>query len=880
MDKDTNFSRASHCAAGRRSARYNRGCRDVDSRRPSYCFDIMQFMCKLHSLAASVLAAAILLMAMDGSRILAADTVAIDRTVVAFLQTHCVRCHGPEKQSGELRFDAMPVALADEATAQRWQDILDALNLDVMPPAKEKQPDDAELSLVLETLTNNLREAQERLNDVGGKMVLRRLNRREYQNTIRALFGVDVTIEALPDDATVDGFDTIALAHSFSSLHLERYLKTGADVIESFMNRGTGTVPSIRRYEPEEAVLDGMQVRLDKLMMALPADGSEPKPGRKGERTRSQVQWLHSQLTRDYLGNPASKTGAIVPFRGLLPLFRADKLLGRVGEYKVRVRCGVDSPQPVEGVFLEVRRVPRQSLTIDHVECFQVRGTVAEPQVIEFDVIVDGMLGNYFAITRRTSRHDILERFANVSLGPYADSQVVRLADDELPGLWIDWVETEGPFPRVKGMLDPSIVALHPTNATDDQARTMIEAVATAAFRGQTPDPEFLQRVFDIYKSSRKNGATATDATRECLKVVLASPRFLFLYEPSVDDEKRRLTDRELAVRLSYMLWSELPDRPLYEAAERGELSTAAGLARQLDRMLDSAKSQQFLEHFVTQFFELGRLTGVSPDATPSPKYDRALQEATQREVIETFRFLLRHDRPAYDLINADYVVINGLLADFYGLPGVYGDEYREVKLPTGSPRGGLLGQSAILTLSGTGKRTSPVERGAFVLRKLLHRPPPPAPANVPRLDEADLGNRSIRDTLSTHMTLPQCSSCHRRIDPLGFGLENFDPVGLWRDSVMSADKSQRFSIEPAGLMPDGKRQFANPAEMKLRMMEDRDDFLTGLTEAIMTYGIGRKVGYADRTEVERIVADTAEQGAGLRTLLHEIVKSTPFQTK
>jgi hypothetical protein len=231
-------------------------------------------------------------------------------------------------------------------------------------------------------------------------------------------------------------------------------------------------------------------------------------------------------------------------------------------------------------------------------------------------------------------------------------------------------------------------------------------------------------------------------------------------------------------------------------------------------------------------------------------------------------------------MIDADYVVVNSLLADFYGIPDVHGDHYREVSLPADSPRGGLLGQSAILALTGTGERTSPVERGAFVLRKLLNRPPPPAPANVPMLEEASLGNRSIRETLRVHMTKPQCSSCHRRIDPLGFGLENFDPVGLWRETVLSADKTRRFPIEPAGVMPDGEREFSTPREMKALMMSDRDEFLTGLTEAIMTYGIGRKVGYADEVEVERIVAATADQGYGLRTLLHEIVKSKPFQTK
>ncbi|MEQ8791938.1 MAG: DUF1592 domain-containing protein [Pirellulaceae bacterium] len=479
----------------------------------------------------------------------------------------------------------------------------------------------------------------------------------------------------------------------------------------------------------------------------------------------------------------------------------------------------------------------------------------------------------------------MLERFEKYAEGDArflarVGGEIVRLADDETPSVWVDWIETEGPAPRFEGALDPSVAALHPARATDEQARQMIEKIAFEAFRHQPPDAEYLDRVFDIYQMTRENGADATEATRQCLKIVLASPRFLFLYEPAVEGEQRRLTGRELAVRLSYFLWSGPPDEELYRAAESGALSTEEGLSAQLERMLKSTKSDEFVVNFVTQFFELQRLDGVNPQATAAPKYDDPLQDETKREVFEFFRFLLREDRPASDMIDADYVVVNSLLADFYGIPNVHGDHYRMVSLPSDSPRGGLLGQSAILALTGTGERTSPVERGAFVLRKLLNRPPPPAPANVPMLEETGLGNRSIRETLSIHMTKPQCSSCHRRIDPLGFGLENFDPVGLWRESVVSADKSQRFAIEPAGLMPDGKRRFTTAEEMKQLMMTDRDEFLTGLTEAIMTYGIGRKVGYADQVEVERIVAATADRGYGLRTLLHEIVKSKPFQTK
>ncbi len=231
-------------------------------------------------------------------------------------------------------------------------------------------------------------------------------------------------------------------------------------------------------------------------------------------------------------------------------------------------------------------------------------------------------------------------------------------------------------------------------------------------------------------------------------------------------------------------------------------------------------------------------------------------------------------------LIDADYVIINQIMAEFYGIPGVLGDEFRKVSLARDSVRGGLLGQSAILALTGTGERTSPVERGVYVLRKILNRPPPPAPANVPMLEEDAIAEQSIRESLAQHMNSAQCSSCHRRIDPIGFAMENFDPVGLWRTEVLSSSGTARFSIETAGVMPDGERKFADFNEMKTRLVENQKDFVSGLTRAIMTYGYGRSVGFSDRALIEEIVAANQWDGGGLRSLLVSIVLSKPFLTK
>ncbi len=325
-----------------------------------------------------------------------------------------------------------------------------------------------------------------------------------------------------------------------------------------------------------------------------------------------------------------------------------------------------------------------------------------------------------------------------------------------------------------------------------------------------------------------------------------------------------------------------------------------------MNRLLDSPRSDVFIETFANQWLELDRLDSIDPEGTKSSNYDDAVHRHSHREVIETLRTLLDDNLPVSDLLDSRYVVVNVLLANFYGLDGVSGDKFRKIALPADSPRGGLLGQSAILTLTGTGVRTSPVERGAYVLRKLLHRPPPPAPANVPMLDEESVGKRAIRDTLSLHQSAPQCASCHRRIDPLGFALENFDPVGQWRTSVWSVvpdateqgkkkrSKSKKgnaekeikitapveFSIISKGVMPDGVRRFEGPMELKQRLHEDRESFLRGLTEAIMTYGLGRSIAFADHPCVDEIVASTIQHNYQLRTLIQEIVRSEAFMMR
>lgn len=808
----------------------------------------------------------------------------VSPAVMQFVKSHCIRCHGPEEQNGSVRLDTIPTSIADATTALRWQDVLDALNLSQMPPEDEPQPAKQELADVLEALTADLTTARKRLTDTGGQVVLRRLNKREYARTIDALFGVPVDTNLLPEDGTVDRFDTLGQAHAFSSLHLERYLQLSRQVLDKVIvtdRKARPPRPVQQHTEPEGGVTRRMKEDLPKLVDRL----GKLSGGADERALKQSIIEAERDLSQAYLDHPQTTSGVLVPFRGVSPsVWVTVGNKPQAGRYRVRVRCGVAAESPREDLFLQVVRAEYRALVADDVDCYQVTGTIAAPQTIEFTVDVDNVLSNRLTFQRRSGNLKTLPQFAKARDYYFKYRDVGELLEDTRPDVWIDWIEVDGPLPRSE---PPALTAAvlfgksDPKALEDEEAKAVIERFTFEAFRRQRPDPQYLDRLLAIYQASRAHGADSDVALKDALAVVLASPRFLYLYEPrAAGQAPRKLDDRELAVRLSYFLWSAPPDEELYRLAAEGKLRDPVALAQQVDRMVRHEHANHFVETFASQWLELDRLTRDKLAAAANEQYDEAVQKDSRREVFAFFDTLLEEDLPVSNLLASDFAVVNGLMAQFYGLPGVAGDSFRKVPLPKDSVRGGLLGQSAILTLTGTGERTSPVERGVFVLRKLLHRPPPPAPANVPMLDEESVGARSIRDTLATHMTSAQCSSCHRRIDPLGFALENFDPVGKWRSDVAATDGSTRFPIDPRGVMPDGERQFASYLEMRQHLASERDAMLAGLTESMMTYALGRTVGFTDKEVVEQIVHETAKEGYGLRTLVTKIVQSQAFLTK
>jgi hypothetical protein len=395
-----------------------------------------------------------------------------------------------------------------------------------------------------------------------------------------------------------------------------------------------------------------------------------------------------------------------------------------------------------------------------------------------------------------------------------------------------------------------------------------------------------------IFDKHRSAGKPFRDAVREPIAIVLSSPHFLYLSEPLDEQARRGLDDLELATRLSYFLWSAPPDDALLEAAKSGDLQKPEGRDAQVDRMLADPRAQEFVEAFTHQWLGLERIDFFQFNDKLYPRYDLATKALSGQEIFETISLLIRDDLSLKNLLASDFVVVNGALASYYGLEGVHGDDFRVVKLPAGSPRGGLLGMAAVHAMGSNGEHTSPVERGAWVLRKLLHDPPPPAPPNVPQLTRLEGELLTTRERLRLHQEEPQCASCHRRIDPIGFGLENFDAAGRWRteehayrtDWVVKGGPVGKvvkasFPIEPAGAFHRGPA-FRDYFELRQRIAERGDDFLRGLVTALYAYALGRPASFADGEAIDALVAGARADGGRLGSLVRRLVATPEFGTK
>lgn len=542
------------------------------------------------------------------------------------------------------------------------------------------------------------------------------------------------------------------------------------------------------------------------------------------------------------------------------------------GRHLLRVRVGALPDAHRCRRFIEVQCRSRESPSHPEIAAIvsthHVVGTVENPEIVEIPLrIQPGTDPALLSFSVAEKQHESAPRFK------------VREGGDH-PVLWIDWVEIEGPLPEehLPEVVSPAVVS-RPQTAS---ARKVIESFATRAFRGRPVDAKLLARLVALHAKRRALGEPFEIAIRRPLAVVLAAPDFLYLAELGDEGSSRPLTDVELANRLSYFLWSGPPDDELLTAARRGTLRDAATLESQVTRMLADKRLMRSVEGFAFQWLHLDRLDLFQYPGSRHLFYDRTTREASRREIYETYADILRHGRPLSELLKCDSVVVNGLLAAYYGIDGVDGDEWRRVSLPPDSPRGGFLGMAAIMAMGSNGTISSPVERGAWVLRTILHDPPPPAPPNVPQISNAAMLKQRPRERIMIHQQEPQCAACHRKIDPIGFGLENFDAAGRWRDADSLNPLDPRvptFSIDSSGRIHGGPA-FDDYFGLRDALAARTDDFARGHAEALIQFALGRPVGFSDEELVARIVAQAREHDYRADAFLRGLVSSPEFRTK
>ncbi|MEZ6139763.1 MAG: DUF1592 domain-containing protein [Zavarzinella sp.] len=810
--------------------------------------------------------------------------------VTPFLQQYCAECHAGKSLKGDFSVETTKLTndFTDAATKAKWREVVNVLNSHEMPPKKSVQPTAKEVAAVVDWITAQAVAAE--LSQREAEVVLRRLNREEYRNTIRDLLGIDYDTSYFPEDPLAGGFDNNGKALTMSPLQLETYFRAAREVLDRAIVTGERPKAIRWKFEPTVGDMDRRRVKVDEQNRSVIVNG--------GNNTQ-QGTWV--RIHHDSWDKGIGARNFRVPV---------------AGEYIIRIKAASIIPKRDEVVasakeILDARRIEQDKKNpkgakytlqqmqndLKHFETdrmydygpARLKMTVQlgpQPKTIaEFDC--DGTL-------EKPKVHEIRTRFTTESAGislHYAYSIPRELENFWLqnrlarPELLVEWFELEGPIydawppsshTKLLGTIDQS--------NEDNHASKVLTQFMRKAFRRPVTADE-VARKHRLYLNAKAAGADFHSAIKEAFAAVLTSPHFLYLVETTETPQQDQLNAHQLAARMSYFLWSSMPDDELNRLADNGKILDPNVRLEQLARMLADPKNSAFVQNFAGQWLAL-REVGKNPPAPDLyPRYDRHLEVSMIQESEEFFKEILKNHRPLSDFIDSDYVVINERLARYYGIPNVSGDYFRKVAVPPEVHRGGIVTQASILTVTSNGTRTSPVKRGTWILKTLLGIDPGLPVANageiapkVPGIDKA-----TVRKRLEIHRELDQCARCHNKIDPLGFSLENFNAAGEWRDREGFGYKGRIGSNDPlidaSAEMIDGTK-FVGVAGLQQVMLRDKKLFYRCLATKLLTYALGREPGLADQPTISVLVEKLEKEPATLNTLLQAIVTSTAFGRK
>ncbi len=798
-----------------------------------------------------------------------------------FLKKFCIECHGPDEQEADIRFDKVNWSITNNDTAQRWQDVLDQLNGGDMPPVEADEfPDDKELAVFLDTLTGSVNNARKRLTDHGGEIKMRRLNKREYVHTTRDLFGFDIDINDIPDDGEIGTYDTVGEEQFYTSAHFERYLELGRKIATKSLSINTRPYQKVsrQRSQPERGHTEKMRKGLtkkDRQKAMLKAGKTWKEAGFKdeGEMTILLKQWnTRAELPRNYLKYPKVDQGIYIS--DVAKWATIHQHIDHRADYTFRIHGGIVGNQP------EIRKIVRLYNRRKIHGTLKMSGTPRKPETISTR-LRQNINNDVLTVQIRENQPD---NTINSMRGYLNKLGISGKHLDPRSAIWVDWLELEGPFyPKKRSLIEeilyPGMVtgSNSPYLNNDATAADFIEKFATTAFRQKKPDPLYLSKLIKKFQANRASGMNYKAAMAESMAIILASPSFLFIQEaePAQQKPHKMLDNRELAVRLSYFLWSSPPDATLYAA----NLSDPTVFSQQVERMLSDPKSERLRDGFISQWAEFDRYDAITIDRKQHYVFNEGVQQDAKQEVREFFGTLIKENLPAKNLIDSDFVTINGALAAHYEIafPKEKNNTFHKIKLALNSPRGGLITQSAFLTTGSNGERSSPVIRGALVMEKILHDEPNPPPPNVPELDEASKKPMTNRQMVLLHQKRATCASCHVKMDAIGFGLENFDTIGRWRDTEKVGKKN--VPIKPGGILPNGQK-FNNANELKKVLLTNEKELATQLTESLLTYGLGRTIEFSDADDVELITNRLRKDGYRVRDMIREVATSPLFKKK
>ena len=769
-----------------------------------------------------------------------ADQKEVPAEYRAMFTRYCVTCH-----SGKLKTPTSPALFFDNvdldhvtADAAVWEKVIRKLGVGAMPPQGAPRPDAATLKGFQAWLAGELDRAAE-VKPNPGRFALHRLNRAEYANAIRDLFGLKVDITGLlPPDSSDFGFDNIASVLKVTPALLERYLTAAVRI--------SALVVGEPKPEPVE---DKFPVRLD-FTQTGHVEGL-PLGTRGGTLIHYNFPVDGEYVLAGSLFRPVDSADSGIEGQDRPNLFE-------ISIDGVRVHAGsIGGP--------EDHVASRQNLTA-------ARDAVAERMKVRVPVKA-GPHDVGFAFVEQPARSQDIYQL------PVRTSQDIHVGSD-LPKL--SRVTISGPF-NPAGVSDNPVrnrlLVCRPKSAAEEArcARRILSTVAERAYRRPVTAAD-LQPAVEFYQQGRKTGDFEA-GIRAALPRILASLSFLFRSESDPAalpaNTPHLVTDTELASRLSFFLWSSIPDDELLNLAMQGKLRARGVLEKQVRRMLSDERSEALTNNFPDQWLALRNLEKAAPDLLGFPDWDLNLREALQRETELFFKSIVREDKSALDLLNADYTFVNERTARHYGIPNIYGNDFRKVTLDDPN-RYGLLGQASILTLTSVATRTSPVFRGKYILTTLLGLPAPVPPPNVPALAE-NAGNakpRSVRERLEEHRKSPVCASCHRNIDPMGFSLENFDAVGRWRSATEAGSP-----VDASGVLPDGA-PVDSPAALRKVIASRPNAFVGTVTEKLLIYALGRGLETYDMPVVRGIVRDAARKDYRMMSIIQGIVESRPFQMR